>query len=128
MAHERPALQGGRPARPLLVWVTQGLFFLNAVVWIAFGVLYLGDAAGTTRGGWIAAALMFANAVVLTAIGWGLGTRRWWFYYLALLVLLVNIVLGMTDQVGLADVLVMALNAVMLVLVFVNRGWYAARQ
>ena len=120
--------QRTRPARPLIVLLTQALFFLNAILWIVLGVVFIVDHASSLAGGWLIPVLMAANAAVLGVIGWGLGTQRWWFYYAALLVLLVNIVLGVTDDIGLLDVLVLALNTVMLVLLFIKRAWYTAKR
>lgn len=129
MANRQPISQGSRPAHPpVLVRITQLLFLLNAVIWIVLGVIYLRDMAAGVSSGWVVALLMFGNAAVLAGLGWALGTQRWWFYYLALLVLLVNIVLGVADDIGLADVLVLCLNTVMLVLLFIKRAWYTANR
>lgn len=129
MADEQRIPQRNRAGRPLIVLVTQAAFVLNAVIWIVLGVIFLRSVSDHISSGWIVGVLMFGNAAMLAGIGWGLGTKySRWAYYLALPVLLLNIVLGVTDQVGLVDVLVLVLNAVMLVLLLIKRTWYSARR
>jgi hypothetical protein len=131
MPNEQQRVARGSPLMrpPVLVRITQWLFILNAVIWIAFGVIFLTDLSQGIHSGWIVGLLMFGNAAVLAGLGYGLGTRyRRWSCYLSLVFVALNLVLGVTDEVGLFDVLVMVLNAVMLVLLLMKRTWYTAKR
>jgi hypothetical protein len=131
MPNEQQRVARGSPLMrpPVLVRITQWLFILNAVIWIVFGVIFLTDLSQGIHSGWIVGLLMFGNAAVLAGLGYGLGTRyRRWSCYLSLVFVALNLVLGVTDEVGLFDVLVMVLNAVMLVLLLMKRTWYTAKR
>jgi hypothetical protein len=112
------------------VRAAQILFFLNAVIWLILGIVSL---LRLSRGSPIPiimalgiAIMMFGNASAMIVSGFGL--RKWrGFYYLALAVLLVNIVLTFTDQVGLLDILTFALDLVLLGLLIVARKRFLHR-
>ena len=129
MSQEEPSQQQApdqaRARRPILVSIAQVLFLLDAVFWIIMGIVTLVRPTGSASSPWIIAALMGLNAVVLVAIAWGLGTRyRRGVYYLALVVLFGTIVLSVTDEVGILDLLSLAFGAALLVLLLVKRSWY----
>ena len=99
------------------------LFFLDAAIWLALGItsLFRVSRGPTTMiTAIVIGVLMFGNAGAMMVSGFGLGKWRG-FYYLALAVLLVNIVLTFTDQVGLLDILTFALDLVLLILLIVAR-------
>jgi len=52
--------------------------------------------------------LMLINAGLLILFSFGLGKRRFWYYLFTLLLLFSNIILGLTDQIGPADLVVLA--------------------
>jgi len=70
---------------PTPVRMTQGLFLLNAVIWVLLGVTALVRMAdgSTSLGGaaWIISILMFANACVMLWVGVGIGKQQRRFYY-----------------------------------------------
>ncbi len=114
------------------VRAAQALFFLNAVIWLILGIVSL---LRLSRGGpipvvaaLVIAILMFGNAGAMGISGIGLGTQRRGFYYLALAVLLVNIVLTFTDQVGVLDFLTLALDLALLGLLIATRKRYVSRR
>ncbi|MBN2393944.1 MAG: hypothetical protein JXR84_24640 [Anaerolineae bacterium] len=112
------------------IQIAQALFFLNTAIWVALGITSLFRVArGPTSmmTAIVIGILMFGNASAMAVSGFGLGTKRRGFYYLALAVLLVNIVLTFTDQVGLLDILTFALDLVLLVLLIVTRKRYTHR-
>jgi hypothetical protein len=74
----------------------------------------------------IIAILMLGNAGAMLLSGIGLGRRSRLFYVFALGVLLVNLVLTVTDQVGLLDLLMGALDLVLLGLLIAVRDRYFA--
>jgi hypothetical protein len=92
----------------------RALFFLNALVWFAFGVASLWRMDETTETGQsvtvIIGVLMFGNAGAMLLAGLGLRRRQRLFYLFALGVLVVNILLTFTDQFGLFDFLTLLLD------------------
>jgi hypothetical protein len=114
----------------LLPWVraAQALFYLNAAIWLLFGIWSLARLAGGESGMVITllvvALLMFGNVAAMLCCGWGLSRpqRRW--YYLALAVVVVNVVLTVTDQFGLFDLITLLVDLVLLGLLLAVRKRY----
>jgi hypothetical protein len=115
-------------APPKLVTALRILFLLNAVLWVVLGAVTLSRMASASPEqaavAGILAALMAAYGLVLCFIAWSLGKRRRIFYYFAIAVSVVTILLTFTDQVGLADIIGLVLAAVPLVLLIATRRWY----
>ena len=117
----------------------QGLFFLNAAIWLVFGIVTLIPFADAMRIGgdeelaltamMIAIAiLMFGNAGAMALSGALLGKRRLLFYLFALAVLAVNIVLTFTDQVGALDWITFGIDLVLLGILIVARKEFVGGQ
>jgi hypothetical protein len=93
-------------------------FYLNAAIWLSFGVWSLirimnqNPEQGTTT--WIVALLMFGNVGAMLICGAGIGTGRVVFYYLAIFVLVVNIILTLTDQFGIFDLITLLIDLILL--------------
>ena len=102
--------------------LTQGMFFLNAAVWVLFGVLSLLRALdGGSSLRWFISILMLTNAVVMLWFGVMIVTGRNWIFFLAILYMAINVVLSITDQFGWIDALILLLNLAVLGLLFVTR-------
>ena len=102
----------------------QGLFFLNAAIWLVFGVVSVARLAGDAGQGVTAvvvAVLMFGNAGAMALSGALLGRRRLLFYLFALAVMVVNIVLTFTDQVGAFDWITFGIDLVLLGILILAR-------
>jgi hypothetical protein len=101
-----------------MIKLLRALFFLDAAIWLVFAAATLmGGIPGIPNAGPAAAvmaALMLGNAAALAVAGWGLGRQTPVFYFFAVAVLVVNMVLTVTDQMGLWDWLILALEAAML--------------
>jgi len=73
------------------------LLYINAAIALLLGGARLLSMSQTTPGSsltqWIIAILMAGNMGIMLLCGWGLGTGRRWFYFLAVVVLAVNIIL-----------------------------------
>jgi len=111
-----------RDQTALMLKLTQILIFVNALVWLVFGLLSF-TLAGTGAGPWrvILSGLMVANAVVLAWFGMKIASRRAWVFFLGILYMAFNVVLSITDQFGWIDALILLLNLCLLGLLFVTR-------
>jgi len=113
----------------LLVKITQALFYINVVIWLAFGVITAAwmvnnqDPDQTVVAA-IVTIFMFGNAAAMLISGLGLGTRSKWLYFLAVAVIVVNIILTFTDQFGWPDFLTLVIDVVIFVLLIVIRRRY----
>jgi hypothetical protein len=109
------------PSRQIVL--AQVLFFLNALIWVFFMILFLSDQVtpGDPVSSWVIPILMAGNALALLACGIGIGRRTRIFYFLALAVIAINILLTLTDQVGLFDYLTLLVDLVILVLLVASR-------
>lgn len=91
------------------VQLAKGLFFLNGLIWLGLslsGALRLVGGNPATLA--VVSLLMFGNSAAMFLAGLVLGEGRRLGYGFALALLLVNILLTFTDQVGLLDWLNMA--------------------
>lgn len=113
---------------PRIVTALRILFLVSAVVWVVIGAVTLSRMASASSEqaavAGILAALMAAYGLVLCFIAWSLGRRKKIFYYFAIAVSVVTILLTFTDQVGLADLIGLALAVAPLVLLIAARRWY----
>lgn len=105
-----------------LLKITQGMFFLNAAVWVVFGALSVLEAIdGGSSLRWILSILMFANAAVMVWLGTMIVSGRKQIFLLAILYMALNVVLSITDQFGWIDALILLLNLIVLGLLFITR-------
>ena len=114
---------------PNSVMVAQALFFLNAAIWSLFGVASLVRIANRNPDHaitvWIIAMLMFGNAGAMLWAGVGIGKQQKRFFYLAVAVLAINIILTVTDQFGLLDLITLIFDLVLLGLLIATRKRYS---
>lgn len=111
------------------VKVAQALFYLNAVIWLVIGgaslIRLINDDSNQVMVFLVIAVMMFGNAGAMAFSGWGIGRTRKWWYVVAVLVLVVNIVLTFTDQFGLLDLITLIIDLVLLGLLWTMRSRYA---
>jgi hypothetical protein len=104
---------------------TRAIFYVNAATWVGLSVFSLRRMGGGQLVPGYAIAiivtLMFGNAGVMALSGWGIGRGGGWFYFLALAVVMVNILLTFTDQVGVLDWITVMIDLILLVLLLVYR-------
>lgn len=108
------------------------LISLNAIFWLGFAVMAafgkIPGYEGTGIEKWLLAGLAWATALCLALLAFFLG-RRNRFAYISGVVLLGGIlILSLTDQVGLWDILAMATILAALVLLLKDRKWYLGEQ
>ena len=111
--------------------MAQILLFVNAAVWLLFGLISLvrmatGESAATSTL-LVVAVLMFGNVAALLIAGVVVRKpqKRW--FWLVTAVLLINIILTFTDQVGIFDLLTLLLDLLILSLIIANRAWFWRR-
>lgn len=96
--------------------LTRYLFFLNAAVWLAFGIASLLfralDGGSLTR--WVITVMMIANAAVMLWLGVKIVTGQNRIFFLAILYTALNVVLSIADQFGWIDALILLLNLCLL--------------
>jgi hypothetical protein len=99
------------------------LFALNAAAWILLGILSLIrlDPAEENAVRWVVAILMFGNAAAMAWLAWVLGKRRTLWYWAAVAVVAVNVLLSVTDQFGLLDLAVLLVDGMLLLLLLAAR-------
>ncbi len=104
------------------VKIAQVLFMILGVIWLLLSVISLIRFPGLSS--WILACLMIGNAGMLSLVGWGLGSRHRRIYYMALIVLLVNIVLTLADDFGIYDFIILVLYLVLSGILLATRSLY----
>ena len=118
----------GSSPRPLRV--TQLLLLTNALLWTGLGVASRIDpaAGGVSEAlGWVISGLMFINALGFLGVAWGVGRGSRLLFWLGLVQVTVNLVLSVTDQIGLLDLVVLLLNAVLVGLMFARRKQFGVK-
>lgn len=104
--------------------LAQGLFVLNALIWISFGgatMLRMSDTPELRVTMLVVAFLMAGNAVAMLVSAWGVSTGRSLLYWLAVAVVVINIALTFTDQFGLFDLVTLLLDLILLGLLVTMR-------
>lgn len=117
-----------RPGAPLRA--AQLLLLLNGLIWVGLGIYSLfrfplGDMYVIVA--WVVVGLMFANALVLLWVAWGLGRGSHALYWLGLAQVGVNLILAVTDLVGVWDLIVLLLSAITLALLFTQRRRFGVK-
>ena len=114
--------------RPLSVSVASIFILLNALVWLAFGVIIAANAHPALpnlpllKG--VMAFLSFATAGILLGVFIFLGKRSRIAYFIALGLFVATSLLTIFDQFGLADIVILAINIVPIILLIKDRAWY----
>ena len=96
--------------------LAQGLFFLDALIWLGVGLYTLWGMAGRYSGQitvYVIGILMLGNVGAMLLSGFLLGRQNKWFFYFAILVLVINIILTVTDQFGIFDFITLIIDLVL---------------
>ena len=111
------------PDTDRLIQLIKWLFWLNAAVWLAFGIgsmVRIGTGApGGTAVLTIIAVLMLGNVAAFLWCSWAVQKQASWYRFTVMAVLAVNILLTFTDQFGLLDFLTLLLDLVLLALILI---------
>ena len=105
----------------------QVLFFINAMIWLAFGLYTLLGMVSRYPGYvmvYIVGVLMLGNVTAMALSGFLIGKKNKWFFFFALFVLAINILLTFTDQFGFFDLATLVLDLVLFVILISIRKQY----
>ena len=115
-------------SQPQTVRIAQGVFGLNALLWLVFGIMGILRLANANTTPmfilWVVTILTFGNASAMLIAGIWLGKRTKWAFFFALAVLGINILLTFTDQVGFFDILTALIDFGLLGLLVFDRNNY----
>jgi hypothetical protein len=110
------------------VHTAQALFYLNAAIWMIFSVVTMGyiqyDPPVPIMVQWVIAVLMVGNAGAMAFSGYFLSKKARWSYLLAVIVLSINIILTVTDQVGIFDWITLLIDLVLMIILLTLRKEY----
>jgi hypothetical protein len=105
--------------------ISQVLICVNAMIWLVAGVaIFFRQRINHTIPSWIfigMAILMLGYGVILLGLGIGIGTRKKFYYYAALVMIALSVILPIFDDFGLADLLAVIPAAVTLIYLIYNR-------
>ncbi|MEW5830222.1 MAG: hypothetical protein AB1846_15110 [Chloroflexota bacterium] len=107
-----------------LLKATRGLFLVNAVIWLAFGIASLVQAASGADPAiwrWVYAVLMLINGGLMLWFGFRIATASRQVFFFAILYVALIIVVSIMDQFGAVDAVFLALNLALLGLLFITR-------
>ena len=68
--------------------------------------------------------MMLSNAAILAWLAWALSRRNRIIYIITVVLIFATAVLSITDEVGLVDLISLAVNLGLLILLFLARGEY----
>lgn len=122
MDQNLPAKEKQPATSPAVRRAAQWLLYLSAAIWTVLSlVTWIRMSARFPEqpaAAALLAFLMLGNAAIFVWLGSALGKGRPWVYWLGALFLLVNIVLSVTDEFGFIDLLTMAIDLLVLGLMF----------
>lgn len=93
----------------MVVWIGQGLLFLNALLWLVVGIagIFLIDP-NSKAPFWVLVIIsvgMIVYGAILVLLGFLLRLRRRLYYFTAVILLVISILLPLFDDFGLADMI-----------------------
>lgn len=113
---------------PRSILIAHALILVNGVFWLLFAIV---AAAGRLPGilaaspmKWIMAILALSVSVVLGILALLLQKRKKFAFYSIVLALPIIAVLSITDEVGVLDILTLAISLAAFILIISNRSWY----
>jgi Na+/melibiose symporter-like transporter len=107
--------------------IVRALFFVNAILWLAYTIYVYFDMAVVNQNETaadIAAFSVFVTAVLMFASGWALGNQQKQSFYLALIVVILNIVLTLLNLTDIIFVIAFFLDiAILWMLMNIRNGY-----
>lgn len=109
-----------------MIRLARVLLLLSAITWCAFSAWYF-MRPNTTTSTIVVAVLMLVNSAIFAALAWLIAKKNQWIFYFAVLFLAVHIVLTITDQFGILDLLVLVIDMVTLGILLLNRRLFTEK-
>ncbi|HET7011571.1 MAG TPA: hypothetical protein VFI11_12420, partial [Anaerolineales bacterium] len=113
---------------PAILRAARALILFDAILWLAFAAIIAAGVHPSYPDGsifqWPMAAGGLGGAILMLAIAWILRAPGRLGYRLSVAILAGMVLLGLFDQVGLADLAFMILPLIPLVLLVKGRAWY----
>lgn len=110
----------------------QVLFYLNALIWLAFGIYTLINMIDRYPGRvitvYVIGFMMLGNVGMMFLSGILIGKPNKWAYFFAMFVLVINIILTVTDQFGSFDLVTLLLDLVIFGLLISIRKHYTSNE
>jgi len=114
--------------RPLTVTLNLIVILLNAMIWLVLGIIIAVDAhpalPDLPQMKVILAALSIAIAIILLGLTFFLFKRNRTAFYLTLIFFGITSILTIFDDVGLSDLIFLAVSLIPIILLIKDRGWY----
>lgn len=110
------------PSPHQLIQLSKWLFWLNAAVWLIFGIWSMVRIGSGAPGGavlWVIAILMLGNVAAFLWCSWAVQKQAGWYRFGVTAVLAINILLTFTDQFGIFDLLTLLLDLVLLACILI---------
>ena len=125
---ERDGVEHDPASTPAAVLAAQALFLFSALFWLGLAVYTIlaldPNEPNMLTTMWTIGVLMLLNTAAMIWVGLGLGRRERRFFWGAVALVVVNLVLSITDQMGALDWFALALSAGMLGLLLATRRLY----
>jgi hypothetical protein len=102
------------------------LLLLSAIIWCAFSAWYF-LRPNTTTSMIVIAVLMLINSAIFATLAWLIAKKNQWIFYFAILFLAAHIVLTITDQFGIFDLLVLVIDLATLGILLFNRQLFTEK-
>jgi len=115
-------------ARPGTVWITRAVILLNGLLWLVFALVVAAGIhpsygqVGSLR--WPMALAAVGTACALLALAWLLRTTNPLVYWGSVILLAAIVLVGLFDEVGVADVAFLVVTSIPLALLVKDRRWY----
>lgn len=109
---------------PFVIRAVQYLYYISAALWAVFGIVNIIQFGLSSQLMWMIIALMVGNAAALLFSGLWLRYQSKWGYLFAAAILALNIILTITDQFGVFDLITLVLYLVLAGLLIGAWRWY----
>ena len=105
----------------VFVKIAQILFIPNTFIWLTFGLISLNEITDQTITAWVNAILMVGNVLAMRIAAVTLNRPQSFFYIFAWVVLIANVLLTITDQFAIFDLITLIIDCILCFILFVSK-------